>query len=99
MRRWSDAGIHDPKKERFLRRPCGSEGLAENWPVVGSKIPEEPSLEVEAEGEEVLAGVSEELVSVGWALSVLVEVSGGRSVLAVISEELVSVGWALSVLV
>jgi len=75
-------GVHDQRKERFLRRPSGSEVSGENWPVAGSNIPEEPespSPEGEAGGGEVLAGGSEELVSVGWAeLSVLVEVSGGR---------------------
>ena len=71
--------VHDPRKERFLRRPSGSEVSGENWPVAGSNIPEEPSPEGEAGGGEVLAGGSEELVPVGWAeLSVLVEVSGGK---------------------
>jgi len=82
MRRWSRVGVQDQRKERFLRRPSGSEVSGENWPVAGSNIPEEPesaSPEGEAGGGEVLAGGSEELVSVGWAgLSVLVEVSGGR---------------------
>ena len=82
MRRWSHVGVQDQRKERFLRRPSGSEVSGENWPVAGSNIPEEPesaSPEGEAGGGEVLAGGPEELVSVGWAgLSVLVEVSGGR---------------------
>jgi len=80
MRRWSHVGTHDPRKERFLRRPSGSEVSGENWPVAGSNIPEEPvSSGDEAGGGEVLAGGSEEPVSVGWAeLSVLVEVSGGK---------------------
>jgi len=61
-------GTHDSRKERFLRRPSGSEGSGENWPVAGSNVPEEPtSSGDEAGGEEVLVGGSEELVSVGWA--------------------------------
>jgi len=58
---------HDPRKERFLRRPWGSEVLGENWPVVGSNIPEEPTSLGDEAGGEVLVGGSEELVSVGWA--------------------------------
>ena len=68
MRRWSHVGTHDPRKERFLRRPSGSEVSGENWPVAGSNVPEEPeppSPEDEAGGGEVLTGGSEEPVSVG----------------------------------
>ena len=103
MRRWRNVGTHDPRKERFRRRPCGSVVLAENWPVAGSNIPEEPT-SVGEEAGEVLVGGSEELVAVGWAelsvdwvelsvgwaeLSVLVEVSGGKEL--VVSEGGVSV--------